>query len=333
MALLVLCCSCSDDSPTRSTDERPIDAWIESAEPASRGFDVAGLSQARAFSEQIQSAAVVVVHDGYVVARWGRPEQKFYIASIRKSLLNALYGIHVEAGAIDLTMTLEELGIDDAPVALTVTEKRARVSDLLASRSGIYIPSASQSASARAALPERGSQAPGTHFYYNNWDFNALGSIFEQLTGKGIFVEFADRIGAPLQIDLQDGDTGYFYERDLSVHPAYHFEMRPIDLAKFGLLYLRQGRWHNEQLIPADWIEASTTSYSNAGEGTGYGYLWWTINDGSYTALGFGGQWIHVIPDEDIVIVHMADVDNGISVSTPDYIALSEMIRDAGPAR
>ena len=57
--------------------------------------------------------------------------------------------------------------------------------------------------------------------------------------------------------------------------------------------------------------------------------MWWTIADGSYTALGFGGHWVHVIPDEDLVIVHRADTDAGQTVSTADYITLSTMIRAA----
>ena len=92
---------------------------------------------------------------------------------------------------------------------------------------------------------------------------------------------------------------------------------------------MRNGRWKDQQVVPANWITASTTTYSVASEDTGYGYLWWTITDGSYAALGYGGHWVHVIPDEKLVIVHRTDTDNEQTVSTPDYIALQTMIRDA----
>ncbi|MDP6981655.1 MAG: hypothetical protein VYC64_06520 [Candidatus Latescibacterota bacterium] len=59
---------------------------------------------------------------------------------MRRSLLSALYGIHVAEGTIELSATLADLGIDDASVALTGTEKQARIVDLLKARSGIYIP-------------------------------------------------------------------------------------------------------------------------------------------------------------------------------------------------
>lgn len=212
----------------------------------------------------------------------------------------------------------------------TDNEKRARIVDLLKARSGIYIPSASQSEAARAALPERGSQNRDANFYYNNWDFNALGTIFEQETGKGIFAEFAARIAAPLEMEhFVEEDGLYYFEREYSTHPAYHFNITANDLARFGLLYLRNGRWKDQQVVPANWITASTTTYSVASEDTGYGYLWWTITDGSYAALGYGGHWVHVIPDEKLVIVHRTDTDNEQTVSTPDYIALQTMIRDA----
>ncbi|HJN27756.1 MAG TPA: hypothetical protein QF604_07550 [Candidatus Latescibacteria bacterium] len=98
------------------------------------------LAAARTFPEQINSAAVLVVYDGYVAASWGQVEHKYFAASVRKSLLSALYGIHVAEGTIELSATLADLGIDDAPVALTGAEKQARIVDLLKARSGIYIP-------------------------------------------------------------------------------------------------------------------------------------------------------------------------------------------------
>ena len=86
------------------------------------------LAAARTFPEQINSAAVLVVYDGYVVASWGQVEHKYFAASVRKSLLSALYGIHVAEGTIELS------------AALTGAEKQARIVDLLKARSGIYIP-------------------------------------------------------------------------------------------------------------------------------------------------------------------------------------------------
>jgi hypothetical protein len=72
--------------------------------------------------------------------------------------------LHIERGTIDLDETLESLGIDDA-VGLTPAEKQAKVSDLLKSRSGIYVPAAYEDPKAEAERPARGSFAPGTHWH------------------------------------------------------------------------------------------------------------------------------------------------------------------------
>ena len=101
----------------------------------------------------------------------------------------------------------------------------------------MYHRAAYQSASAKAARPERWSHSPNTFFYYNNWDFNTLGTIFEQETGTKIFEEFKKRIADPLQMEhFLIEDTEYRFELDESIHPAYLFRMTALDMARFGLL-------------------------------------------------------------------------------------------------
>jgi len=78
------------------------------------------------------------------------------------------------------------LGMDDSPDPLTKQEKQARVVDLLRARSGVYHPVDFESPAQISSRPPRGSHAPGTFWFYNNWDFNALGTIFEKKTGKKI---------------------------------------------------------------------------------------------------------------------------------------------------
>lgn len=109
-------------------------------------------------------------------------------------MLSALYGVHVAQGQIDLAWTLADLGIDDTEPSLTAEEKQATIADLLMARSGVYHPSNFQPPAERARLPARGGHTPGTFWHYNNWDFNALGTIFEQCTRTRIFEEFERRI-------------------------------------------------------------------------------------------------------------------------------------------
>src|SRR5262249_52690907 len=149
-----------------------------------------------------QTSAVVIVQGGRVVDQWGDVAAKVETRSVRKSFLSALYGIHVAEGRMNLAKTVGELGIDDKPPSLTGVEKQATILDLIRARSGVYHDSAGNSPYMEATRPRRGSHVPGEYFYYNNWDFNVLGTIFEKLTGAKIFEEFERRIARP--IGMQD---------------------------------------------------------------------------------------------------------------------------------
>ncbi len=120
------------------------------------------------------------------------------IRSVRKSILSSLIGIEVERGSIRLDATMEELEMDDVQ-GLTTAERQATVRHLLQARSGIYHPALAESKAMTEAKPFRGSQAPGSIWHYNNWDFNALGTIYEQATGRsvydGVMIDVASRIG------------------------------------------------------------------------------------------------------------------------------------------
>src|SRR5205807_954256 len=82
-------------------------------------------------------------------------------------------------GQIQLSKTLADLGIDDRS-PLTAVEKSATVSDLLKARSGVYHPALYETPGMATARPARGSYAPGVLGYYNNWDLNPVGTIFER---------------------------------------------------------------------------------------------------------------------------------------------------------
>lgn len=289
---------------------------------ADHGWSTELLARARTYSERAGSTAVVIVQHGRVVAAWGEPEHKSPIASVRKSLLSALYGLAVEEGTIRLDATLGALGIDDKQ-ALSADEKQATIADLLTTRSGVYHPVDSQPVDLAGPLPARGSHPHGTHFYYNNWDFNVLGTIYQQQTGDDIYDAFRRRIAEP--IGLQDFfvSDGVWGTGEMSDHRNYTFTMSARDLARFGLLYLRRGAWQGRQVVPAQWVDDSTRTHavvrSQTFAGRGYGYMWWTgfgsdfaptvaLPRGTYHALGLGSQYLVVVPAHDIVIVHTVDM-------------------------
>jgi hypothetical protein len=113
-------------------------SWETIVRPEDAGWSSEKLALARAYAGQIGSAAVMIVEDGLVVDAWGDLTRNYQCHFMRKSLLSALIGIHAGEGNIDLSKTMEELGIDDTAPSLTVEEKQATVGDLIRARSGIY---------------------------------------------------------------------------------------------------------------------------------------------------------------------------------------------------
>lgn len=293
----------------------PAREW-QVADPAAAGWSAAKLKLAEAFAREIGSTAVLIVADGRAIASWGDVARRVRVNSVRKSVLSALYGIAVAEGRIDLARTLRDLGIDDKPPSLTDAEKAATVRDLLMARSGVYHEAAAEPQSMKEKRPERGSHARGTFWYYNNWDFNALGSIYRKQAGEDIFAAVERRIARPIGMqDFTAADGKYVLAR-VSVHPAYHMDFSARDLARFGWLYLNGGRWEGRQVVPASWVTESTQPLSDAGPGIGYGYMWWPsktdmhrnvkIGPGTYSARGFGGQFLMVAPSRGLVVAHLA---------------------------
>lgn len=329
-----------------AADRFPSRVWERAGSPSEVGWSVKKLAAARAFSAKLDSAAVMIIQDGLVLDEWGATALPLKCHSVRKSLLSALFGIRVADGTINLDKTLKELGIDDRAPSLTDTEKQASIRDLLKARSGVYHPALYETKAMAAARPARGSHEPGTFWYYNNWDFNAVNAIFENLTGRSVFEEFEDALAGPLEMQdfVRRRHTKYVTGED-SVHPAYPFQMSARDLARIGLLFLRGGQWNGRQLIPTAWVKESTQSYSKAGSSGGYGYMWWvsvdgrhypkvSLPDGSFSARGFRGQHLLVVPEWDLIVVHRVNsFQRGTSVSKADFGRLLGMILAARPTK
>ncbi len=234
-------------------------------------------------------------------------------------MISALFGIYAAEGKIDLNQTLEQAGIDDAPSPLTKEERQARVIDLLRARSGIYHAASFETDFQRKIRPVRGSHSPGSFWFYNNWDFNALGTLFEKKTGLKIGEAFYQRIAKPVGMqDFRPEDVYYVGDESVSEHPAYMFKITTRDMARFGLLYLNQGRWKKRQVVPQQWVENSSHASEMVHIGKmpvgGYENLWWVeyggvhlgeaTVPGMFSAQGAGGHYIVDIPSRGLVIVN-----------------------------
>jgi CubicO group peptidase (beta-lactamase class C family) len=305
-----------------ATQHYPSKTWDKVQTPEALGWSSEGLRLARQYSESIGSAAVMIIVNGEILDEWGETTKKFNVHSMMKNFMNALYGIAVRDGKINLQSTLAELNMDDTEPSLTATEKQARIVDLLQARSGVYHASSADTPAMKEGKPQRGSHLPGTFWYYHNWDFCALGGIYERVMHSSLFEDFNRLIAQPLEMeDFQLADTQYRRGPE-SIYPWYSFRMSARDLARFGWLYLSRGAWQGTQIVPRQWIEESLKPYSDAsswGRG-GYGMLWWVtvhhrlfpnveVSEQAFAGTGLGGHYLVIIPDMELVVVHRTNTD------------------------
>jgi CubicO group peptidase (beta-lactamase class C family) len=338
----------------------PGPTW-ERIPPESAGFSASRLEALRAWLKAQPTTAMMVVYRGKVVFDYGDTALVSKIASVRKSILDMLFAAELRNIVFNPHATVKQLGLDDKQ-PFVHPEEEANLEQLLASRSGIYLPTGDRDQ--EATLPKRGSEYPGAHFVYNNWDFNALGTAFEKLTHKDIYKALQDDLARPLA--LQDFDLARQHKNfdPVSVHPEYAMYLSTRDLARLGLLMLYKGRWAGKQLLDPGLLDASTTLVTPFAEINptgmrvaglparwGYGALWWvwdapvfpgnTYNgpyQGAYSAMGSGGQFLTVFPMLDLVVVHKVDIDANprAAISSLGYQAILDMLLDAkcsGPCK
>ncbi len=324
--------------------------WQPIADPRTAGYCTPDFVEATEHVKTLPTTAAMVIVGGRVLWQYGDVEAVSYLASVRKSILATMFGRYVAGGRIRLNATLLELGIDDVN-GLLPAEKDATVGDLLSARSGVYHEASNAACvgcGSTAGDPPgpRGTVPHGTYFLYNNWDFNALGTIFEQATGTNIYDAFERDFAEPL--GFQDFDRAAQRKTvnlDRSAHAAYHFYLSTRDMARFGYLVLRGGQWDAQQIVPADWVKTMTSVVTPVDEMNpetyrqgpfGYGYLWWIwdgpanrdIYRGAFTGIGAIGQYITVLPELDMVIAHKTRPQRGsnAAVGRSDYLTLIDKI-------
>lgn len=332
-------------------DSYPGRSW-KGSDPAAHGWDAEALTDAKSRFEIMESASLVVVHKGRLIAEWGASEERFTAQSVRKGLLNSLIGDLVVDKKIALDDTLADLGINDIDPPLNEAERQASLRDLLHSRSGVYhsaLYEVGQWKQFRQTLrqekTENGGHAPGEYWFYNNWDFNVLGTIVENNAGMSIGEFFNRTIARPIGMqDFEPADVAYTTsdhpaERhfgNVSVHRAYLFDISTRDLARYGVLYLGCGEWKGRRVLARDWIVKSVDGIdTRIGRGpdrqnTGFGdwgFLFQVDRPGSrrfeslktrepvYFTTGNRGHVLAILPYLDLVIAHQVGTRGGISAA------------------
>jgi CubicO group peptidase (beta-lactamase class C family) len=328
--------------------------WQHSS-PGSEGFSPARLDALRTFLKTHQTDAMMIVSRGRVVFEYGDVSLVSKVASVRKSVLDLLFAVEEQKG-VNLedyrSQTVVQLGLEDK-VPFIEPEQHATLEQLMMSRSGIYLPSGN--GGQEKILPHRGSYYPGTHWFYNNWDFDAVGIAFEKITHKDIFDALRDDLAIPLR--FQDFDRSRQKKNYLtgSNHFEYAMYLSARDMARLGLLALRSGGWGKSVWANPGTIQYSTWPTTHFNEVDwywspgwtgrwGYGVLWWAWDapkypgdimtgpyQGAFSAMGAGGQYITVFPFYDIIVTHKVNIDQDGSrnISGPTYMTILDMVLDA----
>jgi len=305
----------------------PTESWRTST-PEQQGMDSDKLAEMFEEIEQrdYRVDSILVIRNGYLILEayaypFG-PDKKHLIHSCSKSFTSSLVGIAIDEGYIEnVEQPILEF-FPDWTVANIVANKEAMTLEYLL----IMAPGLECNDSYRYGysgllkmmesedwvqfildLPM--AEEPGTRFEYCNGATFLLSAIIQQTTGVTAY-EFAEE---HLFIPLGITDV-YWPSNPQGITKGWaELRIRPYDMAKFGYLYLNKGMWKDEQVVPSEWVEASTRKHISATwHQKGYGYQWWINPNGVYNAMGSGWQYIFVVPEENMVVVFTTNLHDGI---------------------
>jgi CubicO group peptidase (beta-lactamase class C family) len=306
---------------TRQPAYWPTDGWRRST-PEEQGIDAAGLTRAaREARDNLPTLySLLVIRNGHIVFEEHfhdhAPSDAYSVRSVTKSVTSALIGIackeHYLTGLDQNVAGLlpEYIATDTDPRKLGMTVK-----DLLMMQAGLqwderydYWKLYESENWVAFTLGRPMACSPGTSFAYNSGTSQVLAAILTKTTHMQMSEFARERLFMPLGIQHAEWETD---PQGLNIG-GFGLSLTVEDLAKFGYLYLHNGQWNGQQIVPAAYVRASTTAWSAGGfpEESRYGYNWWVTNEVGYAAFfaaGYGGQYLYVIPELDTIVVTTAD--------------------------
>jgi CubicO group peptidase (beta-lactamase class C family) len=260
--------------------------------------------------------SVTIIRDGYVVADAYFPPfnegELHRVYSCTKSLVSTLIGIALEEGYLEsLEQKLTNLYYDKEIAQMSPWKEEITLKNLLTMTAGFdardswlyeweWLDRMLVSIDAQQyVLDLQVIDKPGTRFEYTNGVSHLLSCIITETIGVTALEYAEKKLFEPLGIHdhewLEDSRGRNWGWSTLS--------LTPHDMAKIGYLFLKQGEWNDETIISKKWVEEATMKHVDGNILPGYGYQWW-VNPGKYfTAVGYGGQFIHVVPDMQLVVV------------------------------
>ncbi len=352
----LLCWSCekeTDYNPEYPADEFiqeglylgeywPTDGW-RTCHPEEVGIDEAKLRKmndefAILLELHADMHSVLVIHKGYIVAEQYYSDQyskdslhKIY--SCTKSITSAALGIALDEGYLS---SVDQKIMDFFPEYTVENPDSMKdemtIRDFLTMSAGLewkeidypydddrntYNQWIASEDKVKFVLDQPLIHPPGTEYDYSSGISHVLSAILERTTGMKTDEYVKDHLFEPLGID------DYYWSHDNQDIPygGTGLRLKPRDLAKIGYLYLKNGLWNDEQIVPASWVNASSQPYIQRRYITDYyyGYQWWVDPDGLYAAVGFAGQWMFIVPDYDLVVVfnNYLEESEWLQISTP----------------
>jgi CubicO group peptidase (beta-lactamase class C family) len=257
--------------------------------------------------------SLIVVRDGAVIAEgWWTPykaESRHTMYSLSKSFTSTAIGIAQSEGKLSIDDTVVSFFPDLAPANAGANLKGMRVRDLLAMSTGHHNEDiakfdyqAEDAVKQFLAIPV--AHKPGTHFVYNTPGSFILSAIVQKATGQSALEYLKPRLFDPLGIDAPQWDAG---KSGINLG-GFGLHIRTEDIAKFGLLYLREGEWNGKKLLTKEWVKAASTRQTSNGSNPksdwdqGYGYQFWRCRNGAFRGDGAFGQYCVVMPSEKTVV-------------------------------
>jgi len=238
--------------------------------------------------------------------------------SMSKSYISALIGIAINEGHIknendSVVKYLPEL-------KGKYTWDQVTIHHLLQMNSGVKFSESYKSPFSGAAAIYYGTnlrnqlrkvktyREPGQGFEYKSINTQLLGLILERATGKSISQNLEEKIWQPLGMEY---DASWSLDKKKNgIEKAFCcINATARDFARFGRLYLNEGKWNGKQIVPKEWVKLSTEINTEPSSAWYYNHQWWQASrtDGDFCAVGYLGQYIYVYPKKNIIIVRLGD--------------------------
>lgn len=339
---VILCISIALSLPALNEDikqyriQKAEDDGIESSTAQEQGMDADMLGKAGRYLAAYDASSLIVVRHGKIVLEryyLGDRHSTSNVFSVTKSFISALTGIAIREGFIkDEEDPLEKYLPSYYRNNTNPGWKDINIRHLLMMTPGFSDDMSRWTSSEDWIGFTFGrplNQKPGQKFEYANSATHLLSAVITDASGMDTLTFAQQNLLEPLHFkntnwskDPQGYYTGY----------ANMF-LRPRDMAKFGCLYLNNGKWEGKQLVPQEWVQESTkvqydfNKEEDRGFENGYGLLWWISGETGYhmfSAVGYGGQYIDVIPGLDLVVVITSVPNMALSVDNVIRMELLE---------